>query len=318
MPERKPIDAALRRLLDEQAAASDGPLRTPEQARERLDRALSSRDTIPGLPNRVESEDIGLAPGIEARLYIPIDADTPSPLLVYLHGGGWVAGSIATHDPFCRLLSEAAKIMLLSVDYRRAPEFPYPAALGDALVAVRWAMEHIENYEGDPTRVALGGDSAGANLAAVAANRLANMPQIHPLRALLLLYPVTDHPSANHPSYTENASGYGLEAESMRWYWSQYASAASPDDPDISPLRAPTLPSLPPTLVATAEYDVLRDEGLAYAEKLRGAGVEVTQLHAPDMSHDFPVSPATVARFPQSTQTLNEIAAWLRSTLAGS
>jgi acetyl esterase len=234
---------------------------------------------------------------------------------VYLHGGGWVIGSVATHDPFCRLLSEAAAVIVASVEYRLAPEHPYPAAVMDTLSAVHWAAENAAEWGGDAARLALGGDSAGANLAAAAANRLCATAEGHALRALLLLYPATDHPSAGHASYTENATGYGLEANLMRWYWEQYAPGISPDDPDSSPLRLHKVPRLPPTLIATAEYDVLRDEGLAYAEKLEAAGVAVTRFHAPDMHHNFPVHPATVARFPQCDRALAEIASWLRVTL---
>jgi acetyl esterase len=131
----------------------------------------------------------------------------------------------------------------------------------------------------------------------------------------MLLYPVTDHHNANHLSYEENSTGYGLEAEAMRWFWQQYAPNTSPDNSDISPLRLENVPVLPPTLVATAEYDVLRDEGIAYAEKLRAAGVAVTHLHSPDMNHNFPVGLDMIARFPQCETTFNEIADWLRVTL---
>jgi acetyl esterase len=127
---------------------------------------------------------------------------------------------------------------------------------------------------------------------------------------------VTDHPDANHPSYTENATGYGLEGKLMRWFWDQYAQGAPADDPSVSPLRLHKFPALPPTLIATSEYDVLRDEGIAYGEKLKSSGIPVTQLHAPDMHHNFAVHPATVARFPQSETALHQIAGWLRKTLA--
>jgi acetyl esterase len=130
-----------------------------------------------------------------------------------------------------------------------------------------------------------------------------------------LLYPVTDYPDTNHPSYTENSIGYGLEGKLMRWFWDQYAQGAAPNDPNVSPLRLHKFPALPPTLIATSEYDVLRDEGIAYAEKLKHSGVAVTHLHAPDMHHNFAVHPATVARFPQSDSALRQIAAWLRETL---
>lgn len=322
MNERKPFDAAVRRLLDEQAAAAVAPAvdATNEErvrlARALLVRALESRVSIAGLPNAVETRDVEIAGGLNARIYVPSGQTLPRPVMVYTHGGGWVIGAVATVDPFCRLLSEAAGVIIVSVEYRLAPEYAYPAALEDTLTAFEWVVGHAHEWGGDASRLALGGDSAGANLAAVTANRLCGGSEGHALRAQLLLYPVTDHPSADHPSYLENAVGYGLEADTMRWFWDQYAPGVSADDTGVAPLQLRDLPALPPTLVTTAHYDVLRDEGIAYAEKLRAAGVAVTHLHAPDMGHNFPVSPSQVARFPQCVETLGEIAAWLKANLA--
>ena len=314
MPDRQPIDPALRYFLDKQAAASPGPAKTPHEARARLLRQLESR-TFPELPNGVEAHEYRVSSMLRARVYTSPEAPAQVPVLVYLHGGGWVAGSTATHDPFCRFLSKLARVSIVSVDYRLAPEHPYPAALEDTLTALDWVRENAPSWNGDARCVALGGDSAGGNLAAVAANRLAAHAGPSRLRALLLLYPATDHYSAEHPSWVENANGYGLEAEGMRWFWDQYAPTMAPQEPGISPLRIEPVPPLPPTLVAVAEYDVLRDEGLAYARKLERAGVPVTLMHSPDMHHDFAASPATVCRFPQSVAALGEIAGWLRRTL---
>jgi acetyl esterase len=315
-----PIDAALRHYLDELAAASDGPVSSPLIARQRMEKAVASRD-IPALPDNINAFEhyifIAQDEGIRARVYVPAQAKAqPVPVLVYLHGGGWVAGSLETHDPFCRLLASLAGISIVSVAYRLAPESPYPTGVDDAAVAVHWALEHAAQWNGDPRRIALGGDSAGGHLAAVVANRVAADKVGPQLRALLLLYPVTDHPSGAHPSFAENATGYGLTATEMVWFWEQFLSPdALPDDPEVSPLRAEFPAGLPPTLVATAQYDVLRDEGIAYAHKLQAAGVPVTHMHSPDMHHDFPVSPGTVARFPQCMQALEEIAAFLRDKL---
>ena len=317
---RLPIDPALRHYLDEGVATATN-LSALSDA-ERVDavranamRSLETRRSIAGLPNGATSQDVEIAPGLWVRLYTPSDARSKLPLLVYLHGGGWVAGSVVTLDPFCRLLCQEAGIVIASVEFRRAPEHPYPDPVEDAVQAVHWAAQEAAEYGADPSRLALGGDSAGGNLAAVAANRLCTGPNAPRLAALLLLYPVTDHPSACHPSYAENATGYGLDASSMRWFWDQYASAVSPANPEISPLRLVQVPRLPPTLVATAEYDVLRDEGIAYVEKLRAAGVSVTHHHAPDMHHNFPVGPATVARFPQCDDARLAFARWLQETL---
>ncbi|HEY9603186.1 MAG TPA: alpha/beta hydrolase [Allocoleopsis sp.] len=319
MRERKPIDPALRRLLDEQAVNSGNLAAMNNQervqmVRSMLVRSLESRASIPGLPNEVEMQEVAIAPDLAARLYRPPGA-ARLPVLVYLHGGGWVAGSVATHDPFCRLLSQAAEIIAISVEYRLAPEHPYPAAVEDALTAIQWTIEKVADWGGDSAQLALGGDSAGANLAAVVANQLCATVQADVLRALLLLYPVTDHPIANHASYIENATGYGLEADTMHWFWKQYAPDVSPNNSNVSPLQLQKVLALPPTLVATAEYDVLRDEGIAYAEKLAMAGIAVTHLHAPDMNHNFVAFPGTVRRFPQSNATLAQISQWLQAVL---
>lgn len=315
---RKPIDPALKQYLDEIAAlalvSSTGP-DTAASRRALMNRALESRTSIAGLPNRVDVQDITISAQRAARLYTPPDTIRPLPVLLYMHGGGWVVGSIATHDPFCRLLSAAAGIQILAIDYRLAPDYPFPAGLNDTLAAWHWLVEYAHETGGDPRRLAIGGDSAGANLAAVAANRLSLAGAARQPAAQLLLYPVTDHPSAGRPSYTECATGCGLDASVMRWFWDQYIPGISADDPNVSPLRHANLPALPPTLVATAEHDPLRDEGIAYAEKLRASGAKVMHVHSPDMHHNFPVHPGTVARFPQSVEALNQFAEWLRKTL---
>ena len=319
MRARMPLDPALRAYLDQTtppapAAAPITDLQRAATGRALMLDALRDREAIPGLPNAVSSQDLRLREGLRARLYRPPLASGPMPLLVYLHGGGWVVGSVETHDPFCRLLCQAARLCILSVDYRLAPEHPYPAAVEDALAAIEQAHAQADHWEVDAGRMAVGGDSAGANLAAVAANTL-NARGTGGLCAQLLLYPVTDHPSQAHASYESNGSGYGLDAKLLRWFWSVYAPEAFVGDPGVAPLRCPSLGGLPPTYVATAEYDPLRDEGMAYVQHLRAAGVDVTHAHAPDMHHNFAVHPGTVARFPQSVQALEHIAAWLRERM---
>ncbi|HLI77710.1 MAG TPA: alpha/beta hydrolase [Acidobacteriaceae bacterium] len=321
MPDRAPLNPAVREFLDEQALHAPDFATMPDALRKdahraALERALALRSSIDGLPNAVGRRDLTVANDLGARLYTPPGPSGENrPLLVYLHGGGWVAGSLDTHDPFCCLLSEAAAVPILSIDYRQPPEHRYPAALDDAVAAVQWAAAHASELGADPKRLALGGDSAGGNLAAAATARLRRASGTPTLAAQLLLYPVTDHPSANHPSYQENGTGFGLTADSMRWFWRQYAPEGDPNDRDLSPLRGEAGADTPPTLITTAEYDVLRDEGLAYVEKLKAAKVAVTHFHAPAMHHDFPVSPATVARFPESLAALHEVAGWLRAAL---
>ena len=314
-----PMDPALRRFLDARSAdeSTDAePLTDAERVsanRLSLLDALRARDEIIGLPNDVVTREVSLNASLRGRLYLPPSPGIPLPVLTYLHGGGWICGSVATHDPFCRLLAHAAGVSIVSVDYRLAPEHPYPAAQEDAQVAVQWVAEHAHEWGGDASRMAIGGDSAGANVVAATVNQRLAAAAPLPIIAQLLLFPVTDHPSGGHASYAER--GHGFEAEFMHWVWEQYAARESPDDPGISPLRAPSLARLPPTFVASAEHDILRDEALAYVEKLRAAGVPLTHLHSPDMHHNFCVNPAVVSRFPQSRKALSIIADWLARTL---
>lgn len=328
-PIRTPMDPALRAFLDE-LAANTPPLPPQPTALERaalgragMERALAGRTEIAGLPNDVQSRDIMLTPTLQARLFTPAAAAMGEaesarglPAVIYLHGGGWVIGSLATHTPFCSLLAAKAGVLVLSVDYRLAPEHRYPAALEDTITAYQWAAAHAAEIGGDASRLVLAGDSAGGNLAAAAANQLAAEHRADALVAQLLLYPVTDGPTAHYPSRAENARGCGLELAGMEWFWEQYAGHVSPQEPGAFPLHHTPLPKLPPTFVTTAGYDVLRDEGIAYAEKLRLAGVAVTHHHAADMHHNFPISPGTVQRFPQCVAEMDAIAAWLRAAVA--
>ena len=316
--ERKPIDPALKLYLDELAAQAAGVAAGPDMPAKRraiMNRALEIRTSIAGLPNEVRTRDFAVSAHCNARLFMPPDATFPLPTLLYMHGGGWVVGSIATHDPFCRLLCAEAGIQILAIDFRLAPENPFPAALDDTLDAWHWLVEHAAEIGADLRRLAVGGDSAGANLATVTTERVSSAGEAVRPAAQLLLFPVTDHPSAGHASYQECATGCGLDAAAMRWFWDQYVTSSSAANPEVSPLRRKHTEMLAPTLVATAEHDPLRDEGIAFAEKLIGAGVHVTHLHYPDMHHNFPVHPGTVARFPQSVGALNQFAGWLRKTL---
>lgn len=196
-------------------------------------------------------------------------------MLVYFHGGGWVLGDLETSDPHCRAIANLTPCAVLSVDYRSAPEHRYPAALDDAYAALEWASANAGCFGGDPRRVAIGGDSAGGNLAAAAAlvARDRKGPRIV---FQLLTYPILDR-SFDRPSYRENGRDYILTADDMRWFWGHYLDRPERgEEPYASPLRALELGGLPPALIMTAEFDVLRDEGKDYADRLRSAGVPVT------------------------------------------
>ncbi|MBM3827912.1 MAG: alpha/beta hydrolase [Actinobacteria bacterium] len=238
------------------------------------------------VPSTVELHEIRQvdAGGVPARLYRP-RSTTRLGLLVYYHGGGWVLGSIDTHDDVCRKLARATGHAVLSVDYRLAPEHPFPAPLEDSVNALRWAHENATELGVDPSRIAVGGDSAGGNLAAVVAN-LAPVP----LRYQMLIYPVTDA-TRSSASYVENAEGYRLTAAGMKWFCDHYLSGdvGSETDPRVSPLFASehVLADAAPAVVITAEYDPLRDEGEDYAQRLMEAGVACTLARYPGMIHGF-------------------------------
>ncbi|MEI7505503.1 MAG: alpha/beta hydrolase [Actinomycetes bacterium] len=224
------------------------------------------------------------ADGVPARLYRPNDRKGLG-LLVYYHGGGWVCGSVNTHDDVCRKLAQSMGHAVLSVDYRLAPEFAFPEPLNDCVVALRWAHAHAGELGIDASRIAVGGDSAGGNLAAVVANL-----QPVPLKFQMLIYPVTDATRSSQ-SYQDNATGYRLTANGMKWFCDHYLSGSigSPTDPRVSPLFADavTLASAPPAIVITAEYDPLRDEGEQYAHRLVEAGVACSLTRYYGQVHGF-------------------------------
>ena len=230
----------------------------------------------------------GLHGSIPVRVYRPIGAaaDTLLPALVYFHGGGWVIGDLDTHDVLCRQLTAEARIAVVAVDYRLAPEAKFPAAADDAWAATRWVVANAGRLGIDSQRIAVGGDSAGGNLAAVVAlmARDAGAPSI---AFQVLLYPVTDV-GTETTSYRDFADGYLLTLESMRWFFDHYlTSKAEAADWRVSPLRAVSLAGVAPALIVTAGFDPLRDEGEAYAQALRDAGVRVDYVCYGGMIHGF-------------------------------
>ena len=222
---------------------------------------------------------------LRARHYTPESGGHGRPLLVFFHGGGWVVGDLDTHDQPCRLLARYADIHVLAVDYRLAPEHPFPAAVEDAVASFAWAVAHADGLGADPTRIAVGGDSAGGNLAAVVAQQTRDAGVAAPV-AQLLLYPGTDS-SVARPSKDLFAEGYFLTKKQMDWYFDTYSAGASRTDPRLSPLCAPDLAGLASAVVTTAAFDPLRDEGEAYAAALRAAGVAVVLRRAPGLVHGY-------------------------------
>jgi acetyl esterase len=220
---------------------------------------------------------------IPVRVYRPETEERPG-AIAYFHGGGWVVGTLDTYDPLARALANAAGAVVASVDYRLAPENPFPAAVTDCWAAVNWLADHAVQLGADPERLAVGGDSAGGNLATVVARR-ARDAFVPNLCHQLMVYPALD-PTASSASYRELAEGYLLNAADMRWYWHQYLGCADPELPDLAPAWA-DVGGLPPATIITAEYDPLRDEGEDYASRLEHAGVPVALHRFAGVTHGF-------------------------------
>lgn len=283
----------------------------------RVDRRLEARIVSPPRPipmTQVEPLEIpGPAGAIGARLYVPpTPAQQPPPLLVYYHGGGWVIGDLDTHDNPCRFLAAHSGACVLSVDYRLAPEHPFPAAVEDAWAAYEWAVANAASLGVDPARIAVGGDSAGANLAAVVCLRARDGGDPPPAMQLLI-YPVTQI-GEDLPSRLLFKEGFLLTRRSMDFFEEQYLPRAEDHrDPRVSILHAGDLGGLPPAYVAIAGFDPLRDEGELYAQRLREAGVRVALRQHPGLVHTFA---NLTAICPSARQAMLEAAGALRQGLA--
>ena len=276
------------------------------QARE-LSRSLAAgRPPGPAVGEVIDRMVPGPAGDLACRIYRP-ECDGPHPIAVYFHGGGWVLGGIDSDDPFCRHLCARSGAIVISVDYRHAPETRFPGAVDDAFAAVQWIAQNAELLGGAPGRLAVCGWSAGANLAAVVCQlaRDSGGPQIG---GQVLVTPVTGS-DFTLPSYVDNAEGYILTAALMRWFWDHYADPADRKDPKAAPLYASDLTNLPQALIVTCEFDPLRDEGVAYADALKAAGVNARHIDCRGQIH---TSVTAVDRIASSAAARNEIAATLR------
>jgi acetyl esterase/lipase len=281
-----PVDPQIQSLLDKGAGVPATHTLPVAVARAQYEARIALMAPAAAIAAVRETMIIGPGGDLRIRIYTPHGIG-PFPLLVFFHGSGFVLCSLDTHDGMCRNLCAGAQCVVASVDYRLAPEHKFPAGIDDCLFATRWAVARAAELGADPTRIALAGDSAGANMAAVTALRVKEEGG-PTLCAQLLLYPVTDYHTPGTASYEENAEGYGLTRDTMKWFWAHYLNDVSEGGhPHASPLRAQDLSGLPPALVITAEYDPLRDEGEFYADKLRRAGVPAALTRYHGVNHGF-------------------------------
>lgn len=310
------LDPQIAWVLDLREQSGLPPLETlpVDAAREQYVETANKLDADPEpmaevAERTIEDPETGRSIGV--RIYRPDGLpDTPAPALVYYHGGGWVIGTLETHDRICRTLAAGAGCTVLSVDYALAPEHKFPAAVEDAQAAFRWTVGAAEDLRIDPGRIAVGGDSAGGNLAAVVCQLERDAGRPGPCFQLLI-YPATDA-AGDYPSRQANGDGYLLTVPLMDWFRDHYLDGADPADPRFSPLRAASLSDLPPALVVTAGFDPLLDEGRAYAEALSAAGVAAELRNYPGMIHGFInlAGGVDVAR-----QAVDEMAAALKAGL---
>ena len=293
-----PLDPQAQVVLDQTAALGLPPNHTlsPEEAR--VNQLARPRAVGPEVA-KVEDRAIpGAGAQVPVRIYTP-EGTGPFPVLSWFHGGGWVLGNLDTADATARHLAVEAGCVVVSVDYRLAPEAKFPIPFDDCYAATEWIAGNASSINADPNKIAVGGDSAGGNLAAAVA--LKARDQGGPSLALqLLVYPVTARDFSTG-SYRENANGYSLTTDSMKWFWDHYLSNNSDAaNPYAAPAAANDLTGLPPALVITAEFDPLRDEGEAYAERLMAAGVATTSSRYDGMMHGFFGMPAVMDKAKQA------------------
>ncbi len=306
-----PVDLQAQVVIDQREAMGIPPLNTLSPAQARINAEARPRSPGPEVAIVDDRSIQGHEEGINVRIYTPAGAG-PFPALVWFHGGGWVVGSLDISDGTSRHLCVGADSVVISVDYRLAPEAKFPAAAEDCYAATKWVVDNASSINVDPHRIAVGGDSAGGNLAAVV-SLMARDRGGPPLAFQLMVYPVTDR-EFRTDSYRQNAEGYLLTRENMVWYWDHYLREASDAvNPYAAPMQANDLKGLPPALVITAEFDPLRDEGEAYAKRLEEAGVRTTCSRYDGMVHGFFGMPDMIDK---GKEAISQASAALKSTLA--
>lgn len=314
-----PLKPETQRFLAQVAQSGQPPLSQQEPETARKLNAVFTHGSHPPEPvKEVEHRTIpGIAAEIPLCIYTPIyppEGDGSFPLSIYFHGGGWTIGNLPMVDSICRTLANDAGCVVVSVDYRLAPEYKFPAGLEDAYAATKWVAENAAEINGDRAKIAVAGESAGGNIAA-AVTLMARARAEFSLHYQLLIYPATQY-DANTESYRNYGENHFLTADSITWFWQQYLpSPADGQNPYASPLLAENLSNLPPGLIVTAEYDPLRDEGEAYGDRLRAAGVDIKTIRYDGTIHGF-INLAGL--LPYGQQALAEIAAELRHALSRS
>ncbi|MFH1269130.1 MAG: alpha/beta hydrolase [Planctomycetota bacterium] len=308
-----PLDPQVKVFLDKINALHTPPL--SELTLEQVRAGVTTDPAELGQPEPMAATEDRHVPGpagdVPVRIYTPHDSK-PLPVFVYYHGGGFVLGDVPTHDAYCTAIAKAAGCIVVSVEYRLAPEHKYPAAVEDAFAAAGWVFGHAAAFGGDPGRIAVGGDSAGGNLAAVVCLMARDRQVAQPVLQILV-YPMTDC-SFDTPSHREYAEGYLLSREEMDWFLDCYLERpADGQEPYASPLLAESLAGVAPALVITAEYDPLRDEGEAYAARLRESGVPVTLTRYDGMIHAFA---RKLALFDRAKIALQQVALALKQAFA--
>ena len=296
-PALKAPNPQMQAVLDQLAALHPKPIETCSPAEARVQPSASDavkalvkkqgKDATPEAVGKVQNMPIpGPVAPIPVRVYTPKGAG-PFPVLVYWHGGGWVIADLDTYDASCRALCNAATCVVVSCHYRQAPEHPFPAAEEDAVAAYRYVLANAAAMNGDPRRVAVGGESAGGNLAAVVALRARDGMLPAPAHQLLI-YPVTDY-GFETPSYNDNANAKPLNKAMMKWFWGHYLKGQLADATNAytAPLKSKTFANLPPATIINADIDPLRDDGKMYADQLKAAGVKVMHKVYPGVTHEF-------------------------------